>query len=369
MRVSFLDQYGSLGGGQQVLLELIRAAHGLGMKVTAVVPGHGGLLPMVEKMGGAVRSIPELRLTQGKKGSADALRLAGYSAALIARHGAFLAEQDLVYVNGARLLPAMMALSFVLRKVRFCYHIHLAHANTERRLFGLALSRPNTTAVVVPSTFVKKDLVQFSAKFSSPKVQLVENGLSQRFDCLPFEDRFGGNTLARVALIGRLSPEKGQDILTSLAPILPDISFHVLGDSAFADDGWSEGLRRTVPANVHFHGWVDDVPSMIRELGIQVCLVPSRCDEASGLVPLEGMALSCLTVVRSRGGLAEIAARTGALTFGEDAEVAPLLSRLAALSAQDLSSLALSQHTATLARYGHEAFVTRLRVLLKKLVN
>ena len=239
----------------------------------------------------------------------------------------------------------------------------------EKRFFARTLSSPNIAALVVPSTFVRDDLVQFSEKFSSPKVRLVENGLSQRYDGLPFDDRFNGNAPSRVALIGRLSPEKGQDMLPLLASMVPDISFHVLGDSAFADTSWSEGLRRMAPTNVHFHGWVDDVPSAIRDLGIQVCLVPSRCDEASPLVPLEAMALSCLTLVRDRGGLKEIAARTGALTFVNDAEVAPLLSRMMAMPAQDLSSLARSQHAATLASYGHEAFVGRLEVLLKELVD
>lgn len=369
MRVCFLDHYGSLGGGQQVLAELVRAARSLGMEVTALVPGEGGLQELLGNLGVPVRRISELHLAQGRKGYGDFLRLGTYSAALLARHGAFLAGQDLIYVNGVRLLPAMLASSLILSRVRFCYHIHLIHRSLEKRLIGLALSRSNTAAVVVPSAFVREDLVKFSDTFLSPKVRLVRNGLTRHFDCFPFEDRFSGRKLSSVAVVGRLSPEKGQDILLTLAPNLPDISVHVLGDCAFSDAAWGEMIRSKTPVNVRFHGWVEDVPATIRSLGVQVCLVPSRCDEASPLVPLEAMALSCITVVRARGGLAEIASRTGALTFVEDAEVAPLLDHLVALSAQEQANVARSQYAATLAHYGHSAFAGRLQLLLQGLCD
>jgi glycosyltransferase involved in cell wall biosynthesis len=110
------------------------------------------------------------------------------------------------------------------------------------------------------------------------------------------------------------------------------------------------------------------VPRAARELGAQVCLVPSRCEEAFGLAAVEGMALSCVTAVRASGGLAEIARGTGALEFSADADIAPLLQRLAAMPGAERTKLARAQQTAATARYGHAAFAGRLRGHLTRLL-
>ncbi|HWR02670.1 MAG TPA: glycosyltransferase family 4 protein [Humidesulfovibrio sp.] len=364
LTLSFLDQYGSLGGGQQVLLELVVAALDLGARVTVLAP-RGPLLAAAGASGAETRVLPELSLRQGRKGPADMLRLGLWTGGLLARHARFLSRQELIYVNGLRCLPAVMGLSAV-AGTPFCIHTHLAHCGLERRLLLAASRQDGCLALVAPSSFAAGVLEQDGR--SLPKLRVLENGLGAAFGGLANEDRHSDSPLREVLVIGRLSPEKGQDALVEAASALPGLRFHFLGAADFADEDFAKALSRLMPGNAVFHGRVADVPAAARSLGAQVCLVPSRCAEAFGLAAVEGMALSCVTAVRDSGGLAEIAAATGALRFRADAEILPLLRSLADMPGPERAALARAQHGATLARYGHASFAERLRAHLKGLI-
>lgn len=362
--IAFLDQYGTLGGGQRVLLSLVDAALGLGLR-TAVLAPEGPLLDAARGAGAEARALPGLPLRQGRKGPADLLRLGLWSAALLARHAGFLARQRLLYANGPRCLPAALTAS-ALFGARLSLHAHLPHRGAERALLRHALRRRRTLALAAPSDFCARVLAEGAAP--EPKLLVVENGLSADFADLAFADRHTNRPLRELLVIGRLSPEKGQDALLEAARALPGLRFHFFGDADFADRSFAEALRRDMPENAVLHGRVDDVPRAARELGVQAGLVPSRCEEAFGLAAVEGMALSCVTAVRVSGGLAEIARATGALEFSADAEILPLLRRLSAATGAERAALARSQHAAATARYGHAAFAGRLRAHLERLM-
>ena len=173
-------------------------------------------------------------------------------------------------------------------------------------------------------------------RFADPRVQVVPNGLDARFSDIPFQDRFTGRPLQHIGIVGRVSPEKGQDVLIPLAKHFPQLQFHVLGDAAFSSEDYYERLKREAPENVHFHGWVDDLPAKVNEIGLQVCLVPSRCPpespersfEAAPLVPLQMIALSCVVIVRKLGALEDVAQNLGLDTFVQDGELDNLLTKL-----------------------------------------
>ena len=65
-KVIFLDQYGQLGGGQQILLELVSAALANNFAVEVLLPA-GPCADQLEGAGVAVRRIPSCTLTQGRK--------------------------------------------------------------------------------------------------------------------------------------------------------------------------------------------------------------------------------------------------------------------------------------------------------------
>ena len=203
-------------------------------------------------------------------------------------------------------------------------------------------------------------------RVSDPRVQVVPNGLDARFSDIPFQDRFTGRPLQHIGIVGRVSPEKGQDVLIPLAKHFPQLQFHVLGDAAFSSADYYERLKREAPENVHFHGWVDNLPAKVNEIGLQVCLVPSRVKEAAPLVPLQMAALSCLVIVRKLGALEDVAHGLNLRKFDEDKE---LLVLIAELCRNELAILtgATQNAYAGIPFYSHDEFQKRLMELLQNL--
>lgn len=362
--IVFLEQYGSLGGGQQVLLELVRAALQTGFRATVLIP-EGPCVDRLRVLGAQVVVVPECRLSQGKKGIADIFRFAWYGSRTFLRHISLLRHADLIYVNGNRLSPVAMLAQLMLGR-KAAYHIHLNHGGLERKLFLLALRLKSTRALVLPSEFIRRELLAADVRFDDPRVQVVPNGLDARFSDIPFQDRFTGRPLQHIGIVGRVSPEKGQDVLIPLAKHFPQLQFHVLGDAAFSSADYYERLKREAPENVHFHGWVDDLPTKVNEIGLQVCLVPSRVKEAFSLVTVEMVALSCLVIVRKVGAMEDVARELGLETFEKDEELKIILPKLQLFPASKLAKICHGNYSTCFLRYKNCHFFEKLQILLDK---
>lgn len=373
--IIFLEQYGSLGGGQQVLLELVRAALDTGFQATVLIP-EGPCADKLRVLGVQVVDVPECRLSQGKKGIADIFRFAWYGCRTFLSHISLLRHADLVYVNGNRLLPVAMLAQLMLGR-KAAYHIHLNHGGLERKLFLLTLRLKSTRALVLPSEFIRRELLAADARFSDPRVQVVPNGLDARFSNIPFQDRFTGRPLQHIGIVGRVSPEKGQDVLIPLANYFPQLQFHVLGDAAFSSVDYYERLRREAPGNVHFHGWVDDLPAKVDEIGLQVCLVPSRCPpespersfEAAPLVPLQMTALSCLVIVRKLGALEDVANSLGLIHFDTDLSLIYIINNIIYCKDWGGVGYICNCFNICLLKYGNALFKERISLLMKGCID
>lgn len=361
-KIIFCDQYGQMGGGQQVLLELVKAAQANKQEATVLLPA-GSCADQLEALGVEVRRIPHCAVAQGKKNIADILRLAIYNIRVFLQNFAMLRSADLIYVNGNRLLPVAFLAQRILGKKAAC-HIHLNHGTLEKKLFRTFLRQRRTVAIVVPSAFIQRELVHFDTAFDSPQVRVVENGLDARFTKTAFEDRFSGKPLRHVGIVGRVSPEKGQDVLPALARHFPDMDFHVLGDAAFSSADFYAALQRDCPANVHFHGWVEDLPHKVREIGLQIGLIPSRTKEAFSLASIELAALSCLVVARRMGALEDMVKSLHLACFDSDDELVSVIELLSGQPVVKSLAQCKTSHALTALRYDHNSFQERLKILL-----
>ena len=113
---------------------------------------------------------------------------------------------------------------------------------------------------------------------------------------LSFEERAG------IVFLGRLRPEKGVLDVVELARKLPAIRVTVIGS------GDLEGTIRREAAqipNLHVAGFVrdPDLRQMLRSA--RVVVIPSRCQDAGPLVPLEAMSHATPVVAYAMGGLGE----------------------------------------------------------------
>lgn len=327
---------------------------------------------IVARFSGSVEAInvAEIRMTNGSKSLADILRFA-FSWAPFVRHWLSLRRYSLWYVNGGRILLAMGVTALFCRR-HIVYHAHIVHGRLEKTLLLLLARTGILKTVVCPSHFVRNDLVAFNAWFAGlGHCEVIENPLARAFSSLPFVDRFGPGheAVSVIGLVGKVSSTKGHDLVCNVARAFPELRFHFIGGTISGEEVYVDELKRTAPPNVAFAGEVTDVRATIDELGIQISLVPSRIEESFGLVAIESMACSCLTLGSERGALSEISRITGMLTFDIDAPLSldTRLRELLLSDAQNLHDLARRQHRHATEQYALTRFRRKVAHLLTNL--
>jgi len=359
LRVLLVDQHARMWGAQAVLLHVARVLVDAGCTVAILAPPGADLERRVrEDFGGRVAFHP-LRppgLATGPKGPRDVLRMLRYAVGF-GRYLSLLRRVDVIHVNAPRLYLPVAAWSLLGRRgQRYLYHVHLDHSSLEKRLVRLLLRTPTTAGVLVASAFLRRRLEAFDRLFAEdPRVALLENSLGTEA-VVPSRHRLADRPLREALVLGRISRNKGQDLVVQAAASLPEIRFHVVGEADEAEHAFEKELRRRAPANVVFHGWQSDVASLIERHAIQASIVPSRWEEPFGMVAIETMAAGCLTLVRDRGGLAEIARRTGSPTFTSAQDLAETLRKLEALEPAERVRLAATQQQSVHRHYGIARF-------------
>ena len=152
------------------------------------------------------------------------------------------------------------------------------------------------------------------------RIEVLPNALDAPEEDAPEESHEG----KYVGFVGRLSAEKGIDLLLESAARLPDIPFHIAGSGA-------EAWRRSAGANVVFRGYLsgEELTRFWQEC--RFIVLPSRCYEGFPMVLLSAMYYRKPAVVPDIGGLPELVedGRNGLLfEFGDAKSLADAVRRL-----------------------------------------
>lgn len=373
-KILFIDQFSGFGGGQRILLRLIEIALSEGLDVTVMIPGkgplHSALLNVSQNI--SIKPYRPPNLTVGKKNLTDAFKIAAYSLWFWVKFRSFINEFKIVYVNSGRLfLPS--AFCSIFSRALFIYHVHLVYSGLALKTLALLNWMSRTFAICYSSNFTMQEVFnQLPQLRDSPKSILLACSLSKGESTVPFESRFSNHQSPQaemtIGIFGRISHEKGTDIIVNLANEFKNCDFILIGDCDFADRQFMENIIRNLPNNAKFLGPTDNLSAAIHQHQIQVSLVPARAVESFGMVAVESMASSCITIVRARGGLIEASQRTGALLFELDFELSHLIYKLLATSAEELEKLARQQFTAAHKHYDWSTFEAPALELLKRAV-
>jgi glycosyltransferase involved in cell wall biosynthesis len=271
------------------------------------------------------------------------------------------AGYHVIYVNGCRIAPAFGLLSFLLPMHRWFYHMHLCHSRVEKLLLGMIGLMPTTHQVVMASSFIRDDFFRSLPWLkNSRRFVVLENCLDAAFDSLLPLDRFPheeeDEQRLTVALIGRVSPEKGHDVLPRLARRFPSVRFLIIGRIMADHQDYFDSLFVEKLPNLIYAGETSQLPKLLDEENVQFSIIPSRWEEPFGLTSIESMAASCITLVSSKGMLPSIAERTGALCFRDDDHLEELLEQVFALKLQSLRLLARNQYDSVHAHFNLNNF-------------
>jgi glycosyltransferase involved in cell wall biosynthesis len=338
MNILFADQFSEPGGAQLALMDLLPAICARGWKPYVTVPGKGHLAQWCEDQGITVLPLPLGAQSNREKTAgdvirfpADVFRMRWHLGRIVRQH-----QIGLVYINGPRVLPPAVGLN---RPVIF--HIHSDVQNN----WGNRLRRWS-----VESTAARVIAVSRYAAREFPRATVLYNGVADHWS----GSRVFGTSPARVAMLGRIAPEKGHlDFVRAAERVSDPARFSVYGDEMFSNGDYAVAVRREAEgAPIQFHGWQNNVTEVLRN--VDILAVPSSSREASTRVIMEAFSAGVPVVAYPSGGIPELIRHgvTGILTQSSDP----------AALAQSLSDLsrnpALMQKISEAAR---EEWQTRFR--------
>ncbi|MCU1263581.1 MAG: glycosyl transferase, group 1 [Bryobacterales bacterium] len=312
MNILFLDQFNQPGGAQQCLLDLLPAVIERGWKPVAMLPGDGPLSPAIQKLGVSVIPVRCAAYSLGHKSLPDLARFAVDLPAASAQIAKACRQHaiDLLYVNGPRLALAAVLASRGRFKVLFHCHNYLS-SRYAAPLTGGPLRAANAT-VVASSHYVAVPLRRW---LPAGRVQIVYNGVAEARTCRRRGRREGN---PRIGVIGRIAPEKGQDLFLRAARILQsDVAsceFVISGAPLFSGSGYERDVISLAGGmRVEFTGWLEDVEPVLASLDLLV--VPSTPVDATPRIVLQAFAAGVPVLAFAGGGFRELIdhGRTGFL--------------------------------------------------------
>jgi glycosyltransferase involved in cell wall biosynthesis len=299
MNVLVLDQFGTPGGAQQCLRDLVPAMIGRGWTVHAGVPPDGPLSAQLATLGAVTHEIPLQRYTNGRKSAGDMLRFAGEMPQLAGTLRRLMRQAciDVTYVNGPRILPAA-----ALASDRILFHSHSLMGPRSATLIAAMSLRGRRAGAIASSRFVARPLAPYLPR---ERVRVVYNGVADHG--AKSGPRLSGNW--RIGIVGRVAPEKGHTDFVSAARLIAkgvaDCEFLICGTPLHSGGDYLESIRkasRDLP--ITFRGWQDDIGPVLREL--DVLAVPSTAVEATPRVVLEAFSAGLPVVAYAAGGIPEL---------------------------------------------------------------
>lgn len=263
---------GDLGGGEVMLLRIAEAARADDLRVRVVGPA-GELIQAATELGFpsvaiASRNRPEY-LRGLRRWDRD--------------------RRGLLWCNG--LVPALSTSGRPDRLI----HLHQRPQNRAQRMAYRA-ARIGSLRTVVPSA---------SMAGAVPGSAVLANW-TEELPLLPRRTRPNGPAV--IGFLGRMSQDKGLDVLAAATGKLPsDVVLRVTGDSRYVPARQQRAVAAALAllgARVERTGWL---PRKKFFAGVDLAVFPSVWPEPFGLVVAEAMALGVPFVISDAGALSEVA--------------------------------------------------------------
>lgn len=328
-----------LYGSDWQLVETITGLIESGYRVNVALPLDGPLVPVLERVGAKVAVMD---FTVLRKALLTPKGLAGLAAST---PGEVARLRSVIRACGADLLLSNTVtipwwpVAGRLAGVPVLSHVHEAE-DTQRLVIRAGLNAPLLAANrIVANSAAARDALLSAQPVLASRTQVVHNGVAAPETPLaPLAERAAGDPF-RVAMVGRLSPRKGVDVLLEAIALLRergvDASLQVAG-SIFPGYEWYEEQLRERAAQPDLAGHVELLgyvhPTWRVLEAADAVVVPSRA-EPFGNTAVEAMHAARPLVASRVQGLAEVVTDevTGLLVPSEDpGALASALGRIAA---------------------------------------
>jgi glycosyltransferase involved in cell wall biosynthesis len=321
-QILFLDQFGTFGGGQRVLWEILQSLSPSKYVPVIALNGEGDFREELTAAGHAVEDLALGNYQTGKKPISDFCRFTWKTLSASSRLADLIKRRDIqaLYANGPRTF-ACAAIAGRITRRPVIWHLHKVllpgaelkwavyfsrwanHILTCSKAVALPLleAKPELTARI---TVIHNPIPQWADSIGSCDRLEPEKVLQQHHDCL------------NVGILGRVTPFKGQLQFAEAARIIlqefRQVHFWIIGSPVAGDDkDWAyfrEVQRFVTHSEINsrfsFVAHQQDVEPYYALLDVVV--VASQGPEAFGMTVLEAMSLGKALVVPKAGGISEL---------------------------------------------------------------
>ncbi len=331
MRILFVDQFGSPGGGQLCLLDSLRGVLERGWQATVALPDDGPVAPEIRGLGVEVAAIPSGPYRSGAKSPFDLARYVRDTATQKRTLMDLLGRErfDVIYANGPRILKACVAAAGGRIPVLFHVHNYLGQRYAVR-IAGRSI-RGGDVTLAACCNHVAKPLASF---VPAGRLHIVPNGVPD----VPYSPP--PKPQVRIGLIGRISSEKGHlvfiEAAREVARELPQGVFVICGSPTASGDAYFDSVRQAAEGlPFEFIPWQPRIDAVLGSLSL---LVAPSLQEGAPRVILEAFSAGVPVLASAVGGIPEIV-EEGRNGFLSPPGSAPELARRISLLVTDTNRL------------------------------
>ena len=322
IQVLFVDQFGSLGGGQRVLSILMRSLDSKRFNCVAALNGQGEFRTQLSQSGFEVTALPLGDYPSQEKSFGDQAKFFLKTLLCVIYLVYYIKKKkiDVLYANGPRAFFCTTLAGLVTR-LPVLWHLHSILPNGIPRHLARFFSRW-TTRIIACSEATALPLLKGNPSLTA-KLMIVPNPCLFVGEAMKREEALQILGLTQLepnrvgfGMMGRITPFKGQLQFLKAAALVAkhrkDAYFWIFGSPARGDINdfhYFEQLIRFrvdygLEASVLFVPWRDDIETCYSLFDILV--LSSQGEEGLPLCTIEALSLGKPVIARGNGGLSDL---------------------------------------------------------------
>ena len=350
-----------IAGGQGVLLNLLPYLI-KEFAVTVVLPENGLLKDKLDELGVSVIFINPGSYTLGQKNIWQIIKYVWFSLAICWRVFLLAKKFDLIYINSARWLPAVVWSDFLACRPIF-FHNHSLISDKK----SLWLVETSARSMNVKKIFAASESIVSQTAELRAKTVIIYNGINPEI-FYPAVNRVANNIL-EIGVVGDVIPTKGQDRLLRALATLDNHQWHlkIIGGPRPGSEFFFKELRDLavslqISNQVDFLGRQEKVVDHLRTLDLLV--LPSIVPEGSSLAVIEALACAVPVIASDLGGTKELIVdgENGFLYDGQENSLRLVLNKFFTMSEVDRQTVAKKAYSSFLEKY-------QLKDIAEKVIN